>query len=470
MNANDTHDASAPADGIDFLLARIGRDAFALPVAQVQEIVTVDALTPLPHAPQGVRGLMQVGGRILPLLDVARLTGIADDGGMNAVIVTTPQGACALRVDEVLARVTVPGETLRRIATGDGLVNAELEHDGRPVLAIDPARLGQLLATDALPPGEAGLLGETEAGIVTTHEDAQVYLAFHIGGSRYALPLTEVGEAIPAPPFTAIPGAPPTVAGICLLRDTPLLAVSGACLLEVTAAVPGAALVMDDGTLRVALLVDEILGVERIAAADTHPLEEADADIVAVAHDAHGRLTALLSRDALLSPARRQAWSPLAPAVRDTQSVLRRSLRAHLEARLGDERIAIPLDEVRRIVAWHPPENIEGSVTQAGGDGFAVGAISVDGRVLPVLDPRRLQPRADGMPDGAWIVVGEGDAAWAVAVSEACRIVQVPVDDIESLGGDNRFLQGVANVNGTLLSLATFSALSGGRFAAGSGA
>lgn len=53
---------------------RLGRGVFALPVAQVREILRVRDVTPVPHPPFPVIGVINLRGRAVPLLDLrARL-------------------------------------------------------------------------------------------------------------------------------------------------------------------------------------------------------------------------------------------------------------------------------------------------------------------------------------------------------------------------------------------------------------
>ncbi len=53
---------------------RLGGELFALPVAQVREILRVRDVTPVPHPPFPVIGVINLRGRVVPLLDLrARL-------------------------------------------------------------------------------------------------------------------------------------------------------------------------------------------------------------------------------------------------------------------------------------------------------------------------------------------------------------------------------------------------------------
>ena len=75
-----------------------GGERYALPVEQVQEI----ELTPLPRAPRETLGLVNVRGRIVPVLDLARLLGTEASAKPSRLVVANVSGCCiAFAVDEV---------------------------------------------------------------------------------------------------------------------------------------------------------------------------------------------------------------------------------------------------------------------------------------------------------------------------------------------------------------------------------
>jgi purine-binding chemotaxis protein CheW len=74
------------------ILLPVGRDWFALPPVALQEVVADPAVTEVPAQPT-VRGLFNVRGQILPLLDTGALLGLeAPSGHPFAVVVQSPHG------------------------------------------------------------------------------------------------------------------------------------------------------------------------------------------------------------------------------------------------------------------------------------------------------------------------------------------------------------------------------------------
>jgi purine-binding chemotaxis protein CheW len=55
---------------VDILVFEIGAHRYALRIADVIRVVHAVAITPLPKAPPAVEGIVNVGGRLAPVLDI----------------------------------------------------------------------------------------------------------------------------------------------------------------------------------------------------------------------------------------------------------------------------------------------------------------------------------------------------------------------------------------------------------------
>ena len=86
---------------VEFALAG---EPFALPVSEVREILRVRDVTPVPHPPFPVVGVINLRGRVVPLLDLrARLglTATPPDDASRIVLVESQQRRIGLLVDAV---------------------------------------------------------------------------------------------------------------------------------------------------------------------------------------------------------------------------------------------------------------------------------------------------------------------------------------------------------------------------------
>src|SRR3982074_213775 len=81
-------------DRLEALVFAIGREQYALPANQVREVRPLGWLTPLPGTPAFLAGLINVRGRIVPVIDLRSLLGMPSDESplMSVVLVASPGG------------------------------------------------------------------------------------------------------------------------------------------------------------------------------------------------------------------------------------------------------------------------------------------------------------------------------------------------------------------------------------------
>lgn len=93
---------------ITFTLAR---ETFALPITHVREILRVECITRVPHAPAPVRGVTNLRGRILPVVDLRTRIGLLGrevDGQSRIVVISASSRIIGLLVDGVEQVVRIP--------------------------------------------------------------------------------------------------------------------------------------------------------------------------------------------------------------------------------------------------------------------------------------------------------------------------------------------------------------------------
>ena len=79
------------------LLVPVGGDRYAIELADVREVAEGPRVTPLPHAPETVLGIVNVRGTIVPLLDTGALLGVGGLGETRwAVVADSRRGPVAL--------------------------------------------------------------------------------------------------------------------------------------------------------------------------------------------------------------------------------------------------------------------------------------------------------------------------------------------------------------------------------------
>ncbi len=128
---------------------RVGRETFGLPIALVHEIVRPPEITNVPHAPEHVEGVMNLRGRIVPVIDLRRRFGstVIENSRKNRVLVVELEGrAVGLVVDsasEVLkisdAQIEPPPNVFADAATN--YVTGIAKYHGRLIVLVDLSKI-----------------------------------------------------------------------------------------------------------------------------------------------------------------------------------------------------------------------------------------------------------------------------------------------------------------------------------------
>jgi chemotaxis signal transduction protein len=140
---------AAPEQKPRLLVFRAGGESYALPMESVREVECVSRVTPVPGAPGFVRGLVNLRGEILPLLDLAALVGRKEQRPAQRLIVAQAGPAdpvVALMVEE-LNGLAPFSEAEVHPPSRPGPVRGSLEHRGREVSWLDP---GAVFGSEAL--------------------------------------------------------------------------------------------------------------------------------------------------------------------------------------------------------------------------------------------------------------------------------------------------------------------------------
>ncbi|MEJ2817410.1 chemotaxis protein CheW [Caulobacter sp. CCG-8] len=134
-----------------FLVIRLGDETYGLPIAAVDEVVRLpETLTRLPKAPAYIQGVMNLRGKLIPVIDQRQRFSVSGEatGEARRVVVVTLDGLQAgfavdavSRILEVEAEDLMPAPELSN--DGDRLFDraAKVEREGDVILLIDPRAL-----------------------------------------------------------------------------------------------------------------------------------------------------------------------------------------------------------------------------------------------------------------------------------------------------------------------------------------
>ncbi|KFE35401.1 chemotaxis protein CheW [Thioclava atlantica] len=108
--------AQNPSDEIELLSFRLGEEEYSLDIMSVREIRGWTRATPLPHAPDHVRGVINLRGTVLPVVDLSVRLGmppVAGDARNVIIVVQTGAQTAGLLVDAVSDIFALPCSELQ---------------------------------------------------------------------------------------------------------------------------------------------------------------------------------------------------------------------------------------------------------------------------------------------------------------------------------------------------------------------
>lgn len=403
-----------------FVTFSVEGEIFAAPMAPVQEIIRVPSLAQVPLAPPSLLGLANLRGRILPIVNLRRIFGLADvkDTDATRALVINLGTPLGFVVDRVASVIAVDEANIEPASSIGSSVDARLltgvvkMANGEIIMILDFA---ELIAREFVGTAMDGrksdiaMAGDVDPGRDAGEEEKDAdeiqLVSFQVEGQEYAADIAAVQEIVQMPDrVVAIPNAPSHVLGLMTLRERLLPLVSLRALLGLPETDKDEAqriIVLGLGEGRavgvVADSVDEVLRVPREQAeilpailSSRGSLEE----ISAVCRlDGGKRLVSVLDTNRMFANAEMKkalaAANEMEKGMIDADSELDEQEEGEDEEqvvvfRLGSEEFGVPIATVHEIV--RVPESLT-RVPKA--PSFVEGVINLRGAVLPVIDQRR---------------------------------------------------------------------------------
>ena len=138
-------DAPSQTDEVELLSFRVGDNEYSVEIMSVREIRGWTRATSLPHSPPYVRGVINLRGAVLPVVDLAMRLGLAaeEPNERNVIIVIDIGGrTVGLRVDAVSDILSIPQGQLQAppemtADKGHSFVRALTIVEGRMIRILD---------------------------------------------------------------------------------------------------------------------------------------------------------------------------------------------------------------------------------------------------------------------------------------------------------------------------------------------
>jgi purine-binding chemotaxis protein CheW len=123
----------------------LGREEYAIEIARVQEVIRTGNWTWVPNAPEHVKGVINLRGRIIPVVDLKVRLGMGDirvTKDSRIIVVETSGRALGLLVDGVSQVIKMPAGVVEQApeelsGAEKGYINGVGKMDGRLIILLD---------------------------------------------------------------------------------------------------------------------------------------------------------------------------------------------------------------------------------------------------------------------------------------------------------------------------------------------
>jgi purine-binding chemotaxis protein CheW len=138
--SHSTDELAPSADGAQFVVCVLDGQEYAIPAENVGEVFRFAAVMPLPESPPWVLGVIDVRGRVVPVVDGRRRLGLPErEDWLSATIVMVEhEDVSGFVVDEARDMVRIPIDVIEPAQDAAGLF-AVGRVEGRMLLIIDPS-------------------------------------------------------------------------------------------------------------------------------------------------------------------------------------------------------------------------------------------------------------------------------------------------------------------------------------------
>lgn len=109
VNAN-TESVGSVTDGVQYVSFMLVGEEYGVPITQVQEIIRYESLTRVPQSSEFVRGVLNLRGRVMPVIDLRRKFNLADteaDRSTRIIVVDVEGSSMGMIVDQVSEVITI---------------------------------------------------------------------------------------------------------------------------------------------------------------------------------------------------------------------------------------------------------------------------------------------------------------------------------------------------------------------------
>lgn len=447
----------AKSSCVEFVLE--GRH-FALPLNHVKEIISRPEITPLPMASKHVRGMINLRGDVIPVVDLAVRLGETDEkkdrdeililviGGLTAGVMVDSASQVSeldtgdirdLDTDTGLDRSAVKGV----IRDGDRLV---IFLDALSILSVDKDVISRI----------SGDKEEETKGL--SSDDSMRIVTFELGGDVYGFPLEEVREILRYQEPVSVPDSPPFVEGVLQVRGDILPIVNLRERLRRSGELDrerAKILVVDYGEFKIGFIADgikEVLLVPLSEVSDPPAVLRGESTVQSVSAIVNhcDEIVTMLDKDGLID--RDRLRNIASDGAKQRSSDLTEGHETFVVFRVSGQPFGLPIKQIKEI-------NRVGNLSEIPEmPVFVEGVLDLRGEIVPAISLRKrfgMRPEDKVSDDGRILVVEADQGLLGLMVDDVTGVSEIPISRISApplsmneLGKARDFVSRIARVEG----------------------
>ncbi len=414
---------------VEFLLN--GRE-FAVPLEDVREIIALPDITPLPMASENVRGMINLRGEVMPVVDLdSRLGSYTEKKGeRNEVLILNMEGySLGVVVEQAQQVVEFEEESIEVEEGAGGIVRGVVHHNEKLVVVLDSERILNI-DRESLETIRKNRKKES-AEVQEQHDTSRQIVTFDLEGEVYAFPLEDVQEILRYQDPVPVPDSPSSVKGVLHVRGSilPVLSLRKRLQLEDTSFRPeaGKILVGDYGSFRIGFIADGIREVLTVMENEISPppgitrSESGAASVIGIVHT-RGQVIALLGKEGLVD---RDAMASMTGEMQK-DSLLRQKgeeRETFVVFLVAGQAMGLPITTIREI------NRIDEIARLPGVPSYVEGVMNLRGEIVPALSMRKrlsmTSSEAVEQKEQRVLVIETGDTLAGFIVDEVSGVAEV---------------------------------------------
>ena len=141
----DLHDDEADQQPL-YLAFKVADEGYVVPVGAVAEVIRVPKIVPVPDVPDYIPGVINLRGRVIPVIHLAGRFGLTDKSDPGRRVIVVVQGAgeqTGFLVDQVQRVIAIGDDHVERTAIGqrNGVLHGVATTESADYLILDAQRL-----------------------------------------------------------------------------------------------------------------------------------------------------------------------------------------------------------------------------------------------------------------------------------------------------------------------------------------